>query len=99
MNEANQHDEKWRAILGMAAPAYAVEAELPYGLVTKTLARVRAQRMEQQTMERTGLRALFAALAILAVAGGITFGLKHHHGPYMDPGINSIIEEDNVSIS
>jgi hypothetical protein len=99
MNHPDQDDNKWRKLLELAAPAFAGETEPPYGFVTSTVARLKAERVERELMERTGLRALFAALAVLAVAGGISFGVQLHDRLDFDPGTRSIILEDHVSIS
>jgi hypothetical protein len=99
MNQSNQEDSQWRKLLKLAAPAFAGETELPYGFVTSTVARLKAERVEREMIERIGLRALFAALAVLAVAGGISFGVQLNDRLDFDPGTKSIIQEDNVSIS
>jgi hypothetical protein len=99
MNQSHQEDNQWRKLLQLAAPAFAGETELPYGFVTSTVARLKAERVERELIERIGLRALFAALAVLAVAGGVSLGVQLHDRLDFDPGTRSIIQEDNVSIS
>lgn len=99
MNNSNQEDNRWQKLLELAAPTFAGETEPPYGFITSTVARLKAERAGREIMERIGLRALFAALAVLAAAGGISFGIQMQDRLDFDPGTRSIILEDNVSIS
>jgi hypothetical protein len=99
MNQPDQNDIKWRTLLELAAPTFAEATEPPYGFITSTLARLKAERVEREMVDRIGLRALFAALAMLAVAGGVSFGVQLHDRLDFDPGTRSIIQEDHVSIS
>jgi len=99
MNHPDRDDKKWRTLLELAAPTFAGATELPYGFVTSTMARVKAERAEREMTDRIGLRALFAALAVLAMAGGISFAVQLHDRLDFDPGTKSIIQEDHVSIS
>jgi len=95
-----QEDEKWQGLLLRSAPAFAGEASAPYGFVTGTLAQLRAEKRQQEEMERIGWRALLASMAALAVAAAVTLSVNLTD-PSMDfdPGVRSLVQIENVPVS
>jgi hypothetical protein len=94
-----QPDEKWMNLLSHSAPTFAGEDAPPYGFVTSTLGRLRVEKRQQEEIERTGWRALLASLVALAAVVTLTVGLQLQDGNDFDPGVKSIIETENVSVS
>jgi anti-sigma-K factor RskA len=94
-----REDEKWQLLLSHSLPAFAGEAEPPYGFVTATLGRLRSEKRQREELERVGWRALFASLATLAAVVAITAGLQLQDRNEPDPGVKSMIEMDNESVS
>ena len=92
-------DQKWQALLLRSTPTFGGEAEPPYGFITSTLARLRAENQQQAELERIGWRALLASLAALVAAVSITVGLQLQDRNDLDPGVRSIIEVENVPLS
>ncbi len=92
-------NQTWHNLLTMSSPTFSGETTLPYGFVTSTMAGLRAnQQMEQ--IERIGWRALLASLAALAVAAAVavTVNLNDRSGD-MEPGVNSLVQMENISVS
>jgi len=98
MNEIE--NEKWQKLLAMSAPTFAGETTPPFGFVTSTLAGLRAQNSQVQEIERIGWRALLASLAALAIAATLTFTLGgHDNSNDFDPGVRSLVQMQNISVS
>jgi len=96
MNE----DEKWQNLLLRGAPTFAGEATPPYGFVTGALAQLRSEKRQQEEIERIGWRALLASLAALAVAATITLSVNlTDRGGDFEPGINNLVQVENIQIS
>lgn len=92
-------DPKWQALLARSQSTFAAETTPPYGFVTSTLARLKTETREQAIAERIGLRALFASLTVLTAAVVLTVSLQFQNHADLDPGIRSLIQADNISIS
>jgi anti-sigma-K factor RskA len=95
-----REDQTWSALLAKGAPAFAGETEPPFGLATRVLASARRQQSQQDASERLGLRAIFASLAMVAVAAALTASL--HFGADRDdtdPVIRSLAVAENVQVS
>jgi hypothetical protein len=96
MNE----DQKWQRLLASSAPAFAGETEPPYGFVTATIARIRAENQQVAEIERIGWRALLASLAALAVAAMVTLTVSFSdRGSDFDPGVRSFVQMERVQVS
>ena len=92
-------DEKWQGLLLRSAPTFAGETTPPYGFVTSTLARLKAEKREREQLDLIGWRALLASLTALAAVVTITVGLQLQDRNDLDPGVRSIIEVANVPLS
>ena len=93
-------DEKWRGLLLRSAPTFTGEAEPPYGFVTGALARLRAEKGQQEAIERIGWRALLASLAALVVAATVTLSVSlSDRGGDFEPGVKSLVQMENIPIS
>jgi hypothetical protein len=100
MNMNSKEDEKWQGLLRRSAPTFAGEAGPPYGFVTGTLARLRAEGGQQEEFERIGWRALLASLAALAVAATVTLSVNFRdRGGDFEPGVNSAVQMENIQLS
>jgi hypothetical protein len=101
MNNANhpQEDKKWRALLAISTPTFSGDAAPPFGFVTNTLARLKAEKKERDLLEFIGLRALFTSLAVLVAVVGFSVGLQLQDRLDFDPGMKSLIQADDVPIS
>jgi hypothetical protein len=97
MNE--QDDVRWQNLLTMSAPTFAGEEMPPYGMVTRTLARLREETRQRELVERIGLRALFASLGILGLTAAATLGAGYFDGSDLEPGLNSFVQVENVQVS
>jgi len=101
MNSENyaQTDEKWQALLARSTPTFAGDTAPPYGFVTSTLARLKAEKGERDMLERIGLRALFASLAILVAVVGVSIGMQIQDRMDFDPAVKSLLQADDIPIS
>src|SRR5260221_5786432 len=99
MKTPPQDDEKWQALLAHSTPTFAGDAAPPYGFVTGTLARLRAERGEMDLFEKIGLRALFASLAMLVTIGGLTIGIQLQGRLDSDPSLKSIVQAEDIPIA
>lgn len=97
-NESRQ-DNAWKALLAHSAPTFAGDAVPPFGFITSTLARLNSERSERELLERIGLRALFASLAILIAVAGVTVGVGLQEQADFDPAIKSALQWDTLPIS
>lgn len=96
-----KEDEKWQALLSMSAPTFAGENTPPYGFITRTVSQLKAQRKQQELVERIGLRAFLASLAILFASACVTLSLSLHQPGRgdLEPGIGSLIQVENFQVS
>jgi anti-sigma-K factor RskA len=93
-------DEKWQSLLLRSTPTFTGEAEAPYGFVTATLARLRAEKRQQEDVERIGWRALLASLAALVVAATVTLSVNFSdRGGDFEPGVKSLVQMENIQVS
>jgi hypothetical protein len=95
-------DQTWLNLAALGAPAYsAAGSQPPYGFTTRVLARVRAEQREQKLAERIGLRAIFAAFAVLVVTGVYALGLDHRAADRSDlePGLRGFLQAADVPLS
>jgi hypothetical protein len=92
-------DTRWKNLLATGAPAFAGDAEPPYGFITRTLARLREENRQRDLMERIGLRALFASLAVLAAAAILNVLVDHSVRGDLEPGLRGIVQVENVPLS
>lgn len=99
MENHSAEDAKWQALLARSTPTFAGETELPFGFLTSTLARIKAETREREIFERIGLRSLFAAVAILIAVSGVSIGVQMHSPADFDPAIKSLLQVDDVPIS
>jgi hypothetical protein len=95
-----REDEKWQGLLQCSASTFAAESTPPYGFVTSTLTRLRAENRQVEEFERIGWRALLASFAALAIAATVTFTLSFRDtGTDFDPGVRSLIQMDHIQVS
>ena len=100
MNMSSQKDEKWRGLLLRSTPTFAGEADPPYGFITGTLARLRAEKRQQEELERIGWRALLASVAALVIAATVTLGVNFRdRGGDLEPGVRSLVQMENIQVS
>ncbi len=96
----NPEDHTWLNLAAIGAPAYsAAGPQPPYGFTTRVLARLRAEQREQKLAERIGLRAIFAAFAILLVTG--VFAVDRHASDRSDlePGLRGFVQAADLPLS
>ena len=97
---SSKEDEKWRNLLLRSTPTFTGEATPPYGFVTGALARLRAEKRQQEELERIGWRALLASLAALAVAAAVTLSVNFSdRGSDFDPGVRSLVQMEHIQVS
>lgn len=97
---SSKEDEKWRDLLLRSTPTFAGEATPPYGFVTGALARLRAEKRQQEELERIGWRALLASLAALAVAATVTLSVNTGDQKNdFEPGVRSLVQMENIQLS
>jgi hypothetical protein len=101
MNTENQSqgDQKWQALLARSTPTFAGDAAPPFGFMTSTLARLKAEKKDRDLLERIGLRALFTSMAVLVAVVGFSIGIQLQDRLDFDPGIRSLIQADDIPIS
>jgi hypothetical protein len=93
-------DEKWQSLLLRSTPTFTGEATPPYGFITGTLARLRAENRQQEELERIGWRALLASLAALGVAATVTLSVNFtDRGGDFEPGVRSLVQMENIQVS
>jgi len=93
-------DQKWQSLLRLGASTFAGETEPPYGLISQTLARLRAQERQQEDLERIGWRALLASFAALVIAATVTLSVAFQdQGGDFEPGVRSVLQMDNIQVS
>jgi hypothetical protein len=99
LENSTPEDQKWQALLGRSSATFAGDTTPPFGFVTSTLARLKAERKERDLLEFIGLRALFSSLAVLVAVAGFSVGVQLQDRLDFDPGIKSLIQADDVPIS
>ena len=96
----SREDEKWQSLLLRSTPTFSGEAAPPYGFITGTLARLRAENRQQEELERIGWRALLASLAALAVAAAVTLSVNFtDQAGDFEPGVGSLVQMENIQFS
>ena len=95
MNE----DKTWKALLAGSSSTFTGETTPPYGFVTSLTARLRAEKGEQEELERIGWRALLASVGVLAIAAAITLGLNMTDTNDFDPGVRGLVQVENIQVS
>jgi len=95
-----REDEKWQSLLLRSTPTFTGEAVLPYGFLTGTLARLRAEKWQREELERIGWRALLASLAALMVAATVTLSVSFRDQRVdFEPGVRSLVQMENIQLS
>ncbi len=95
-----REDEKWQGLLLRSASTFVGETEPPYGFVTSTLTRLRAEQVQVKEIERIGWRALLASIAALAVAAVVTISVNFSdRGSDFEPGMRSVVQMENIQVS
>ena len=93
-------DEKWQNLLLRSTPTFAAEAVPPYGFITGMLAQLRAEKRQQEELERIGWRALLASLAALVIAATVTLSMNYmDRGGDFEPGVRSLVQMENIQVS
>jgi hypothetical protein len=94
-------DYKWHSLLAQSAPTFTGESEPPYGFMTAMLTQLRLERQQDRQLGLLCWRAIFASLAALVVAAGITLSLHRSstRGDDLDPGMRGLIQMENVQAS
>jgi hypothetical protein len=92
-------DKHWQQLVALSAPTFRGDTAPPYGFTTSMLARLRDESREIELVERIGLRAVFASLAMLLLALGVTFGASYLNRGDLEPGLKSIVQVENVAVS
>jgi len=95
MNE----DTAWKALLAGSSSTFTGDATPPYGFVTSLTTRLRAEKGQQEELERIGWRALLASFGVLAVAVAITVGLNLAESNEFDPGVRGVVQVENIQVS
>lgn len=100
MNMNTNEDKKWQGLLSRSTPTFAGETAPPYGFVTGTLARLRAETRQQEEFERIGWRALLASLAALAIAATVTLSMSYmDRGGDFEPEVRGLVQMENIQVS
>jgi len=95
-----REDEKWQGLISRSASTFAGEATPPYGFITGTLAQLRAEKRQQEELERIGWRALLTSLAALVVAVAVTLSVNFRdRGGDFEPGVRSLVQMENIQVS
>ena len=96
---STKDEQFWQALLAQSAPAFAGETEPPYGFTTRILAAARDEKRQEKAMERVGLRALFASLAVVTLTAVVTIGWQMQDSRDLDPGVKSLALVENFQVS
>jgi hypothetical protein len=94
MNE----DQRWQYLVALSAPTFMEDITPPFGFTTRMLGQLRNVESERELVERIGLRAIFASLAVLLIALGVLLDARYHSSD-LEPGLRSIVQVENVPIS
>jgi hypothetical protein len=94
-------DEKWMRLLAQSTPTFTGDQTPPYGFITATLAKVKAEDRHQKDAERIGWRALLASLGALGVAAAITVTvtLSEQNSNDFEPGTKNIVQMEYIPVS
>jgi hypothetical protein len=96
----SREDEKWQNLLLRSTPTFAGEGAPLYGFVTGALARLRAEKRQQEELERIGWRALLASLAALIIAAAVTLSVNlTDRGSDFEPGVRSLVQMEHLQLS
>jgi hypothetical protein len=95
----NNQDQHWQNLLALSAPTFNGDEVPPFGFATRTLARLREEESRREVVERIGFRALFAAVAVLAVTVGAVVAVESTDRGDLEPGVRSLIQVENVQVS
>ena len=100
MNMNSNEDEKWQSLLLRCVPTFAEESTPPYGFVTGTLARLRAEKRQQEECELIGWRVLLASFASLVIAATVTLSINSmENGTDFDPGVKNLVLTEHIQVS
>jgi hypothetical protein len=94
-----KEEQIWKNLLSASSPTFAGEATPPFGFVTSTLGQLRAAKQQQAELEKMGWRAILASLVTLMAVVTLTVGMHFQDRNDLDPGVNTIIEIQNVAVS
>lgn len=94
-----KEDEKWQSLLSLSQPTFSVEPTLPYGLMTRTLAQLAAEKRQEAMVERIGFRALFASLVVLAVTAGLAYHAQRAVHIDLDSGVPGLLRMEKLPLS
>jgi hypothetical protein len=92
-------DKHWQQLVALSAPTFAGATVPPYGFTTNMLAKLREESRAVELVERIGLRAVFAALGMLAIALGVLVSANYFSGSDLEPGLKSMLQVENVAVS
>jgi hypothetical protein len=97
----SREDEKWQRLLLQSEPTFIGETEPPYGFITATLGRLRAEERQQAELERIGWRALLASLLALGIAATVTVSVisSDRGSDNFEPGVKSLVQMENIQVS
>ena len=96
---STKEDNLWASLLAQSAPTFTGDAEPPYGLATRVMAGVREEKRQQDALERIGLRAIFASLAVVACTAVLTIGFQMGDSEDLDPGVKSLALVEKLQVS
>ena len=89
----------WHNLVSLSAATFDGDDAPPYGFTTRFLSRQRAEAKQRELIERIGLRAIFASLAMLVVAAAVTFGVDYANRSEFDPGLRSMVQAEHLQLS
>jgi hypothetical protein len=96
----SSEDEKWQSLLLRSTPTFTGEAAPPYGFITGTLARLKAENRQQEEFERIGWRALLASMAALVVVATVAVSVSFSdRGGDFEPGLRNLVQMENIQVS
>ena len=96
----SKEDEKWQKLLSHSASTFNGETTPPYGFVTASLGRLRAESGQQEELERIGWRALLASLVALVIAAAVTFSVTFGDSSSdFEPGVKGLVQMENIQVS
>lgn len=94
-----KEDEKWQALLLLGAPTFAGETTPPYGFMTRALTQLKTEKRQRDLMEKIGVRAFLASLAILGASACLTLCLHLASHSDLEPGMRSFLQVEDVQVS
>jgi hypothetical protein len=99
MTESNHEDLIWQNLLSASAPTFHAETIPPYGFMTQAMARLMAEKGQRDLMERIGIRAIFASLAVVVLTLGVTLIAQAEDRGQLEPGMKNVLQVENVPVS